>query len=108
MKAEILNIGDEILLGQIANTNAMFISRSLVKAGVVLRWITVVGDSKEEILQSLKTAFRRADVVIITGGLGPTHDDVTKYAVSEYFGSPIVFNPELYGKLIKRFEERGL
>jgi len=107
MKAEILTIGDEILLGQIVNTNATFISRKLVKIGIDPRWITVVGDSEEEILNALKIAFTRADVLIVTGGLGPTHDDITKYAVAKFFNSPIVLNAGLYEKLRKRFAERG-
>ncbi len=107
MKAEILTIGDEILLGQIVNTNATFISRKLVKIGIDPRWITVVGDSEEEILNALKIAFARADVLVVTGGLGPTHDDITKYAVAKFFNSPIILNADLYEKLRKRFAERG-
>ncbi len=107
MKAEILTIGDEILLGQIVNTNATFISRNLVKIGIDPRWITVVGDSEDEILDALKIAFTRADVLIVTGGLGPTHDDITKYAVAKFFKSPIVLNADLFEKLRKRFAERG-
>ncbi len=107
MKAEIVNVGDEILLGQIVNTNATFLSQALVNAGVEPRWITVLGDSREDILNGLEVAFRRADVVLITGGLGPTHDDVTKYAVAEFFQSPLTIDPELYEKLKRRFEARG-
>ena len=107
MKAELLTIGDEILLGQIVNTNAVFISRKLVKIGIDPRWITVVGDSEGEILDALKIAFARADVLVVTGGLGPTNDDITKYTVAKFFNSPIVLNTDLYEKLQKRFTERG-
>ncbi len=107
MKAEILNVGDEILLGQIVNTNATFLSKALVRVGVEPKWITVLGDSREAILGALKIAFQRADVLILTGGLGPTHDDVTKYAVAEFFHSPLKVDPTLFQKLKKRFEERG-
>ncbi|NOY79019.1 MAG: competence/damage-inducible protein A [Calditrichaeota bacterium] len=107
MKAEILTIGDEILLGQIVNTNATFISQKLVQLGVDPRWITVVGDSETEILDALKIAFTRADVLVVTGGLGPTHDDITKYAVAKFFNSPIVFNKDLFERLRKGFAERG-
>ena len=107
MKAEILTIGDEILLGQITNTNATYISQSLLRTGVDPRWITTVGDSEKEILDALKIAYKRADVIIITGGLGPTHDDITKYAVARFFDSNIVLNSDLYEKLKIRFAERG-
>ncbi len=107
MKAEIVNVGDEILLGQIVNTNATFLSKALVSAGIEPKWITVLADDREAILNGLKIALKRADVVVVTGGLGPTHDDLTKYAAAEFFQSPLKINPDIYEGLKRRFEERG-
>ena len=78
MKAHIITIGDEILIGQIVDTNSTFISKELLKIGIEVTKIVSIGDSKQEILSSLKNAQNNYDIVIITGGLGPTNDDITK------------------------------
>lgn len=90
MKAEIITIGDEILIGQIVDTNSAFIAKEFNKIGVEIFQITSVHDDKQHILQSLKDAESRADMVIITGGLGPTKDDITKQTLCEYFGDILI------------------
>jgi len=95
MQAEIITIGDEILIGQILDTNSAFISKSLTRIGVVIRQITSVQDTREHILETLAFAKANADLVIITGGLGPTKDDVTKQTFCEFFEDELVFNQEV-------------
>lgn len=85
MLAEIITIGDEILIGQIVDTNSAFISKELNKIGVSVYQITSVQDDKEHILKALAEAEKNADIIIITGGLGPTKDDITKNTLAEYF-----------------------
>ncbi len=85
MKAEIITIGDEILIGQIVDTNSQWIGQELNKIGVSVYQISSIQDEKQHILNALKEAESRADVVIITGGLGPTKDDITKKTIAEYF-----------------------
>lgn len=90
MQAEIITIGDEILIGQIVDTNSAFISSELNKIGVSVYQITSVQDDKEHILKSLKEAEDNADIIIITGGLGPTKDDITKRTLAEFFNDELV------------------
>jgi nicotinamide-nucleotide amidase len=90
MFAEIITIGDEILIGQIIDTNSAFIAQELNKIGVSVVQITSIQDDKTHILKSLKDAESRADIVLITGGLGPTKDDVTKNTLCEYFNDHLV------------------
>lgn len=90
MQAEIITIGDEILIGQIVDTNSAFISKELNKIGVSVYQITSIQDDREHILKSLKEAGERSSVVIITGGLGPTKDDVTKHTLCEFFEDNLV------------------
>ena len=87
MLAEIITIGDEILIGQIVDTNSAWIATQLNAIGVRVKQVTSVSDDRTHILESLKAAAERADVIIITGGLGPTKDDVTKTTLAEYFAS---------------------
>lgn len=90
MLAEIITIGDEILIGQIVDTNSVFIAKELNKIGVSVYQITSIQDDKAHILQALKDAESRVDVVILTGGLGPTKDDITKHTLCEYFNDKLV------------------
>jgi nicotinamide-nucleotide amidase len=92
MQAEIITIGDEILIGQIVDTNSAFISTQLNKIGVSVYQITSVQDDKEHILKSLKEAEENADIIIVTGGLGPTKDDITKNTFATYFNDTLVQN----------------
>jgi len=95
VNAEIITIGDEILIGQIVDTNSTFIAQELNKIGISVYQITSVQDDKEHILKSLKEAEENADIIIITGGLGPTKDDITKHTICEYFNDSLVQNDEV-------------
>ncbi len=90
MKAEIITIGDELLIGQIINTNQAYIAERLNTVGVYCERMTTVGDSADAIRDAFDTAFRRSDVICVTGGLGPTHDDITKTMVCEFFRTSLI------------------
>ncbi|WP_299397086.1 CinA family nicotinamide mononucleotide deamidase-related protein [uncultured Gelidibacter sp.] len=92
MLAEIITIGDEILIGQVVDTNSGFIAQQLNKIGVSVYQMTSVQDDKEHIVKSLKEAEENADIIILTGGLGPTKDDITKNTIAEYFDDTLVRN----------------
>ena len=92
MQAEIITIGDEILIGQIVDSNSAFIGKELNKIGVSVYQITSVQDDREHILKALKEAEENADVIVVTGGLGPTKDDITKTTLAEYFDDNLVQN----------------
>jgi nicotinamide-nucleotide amidase len=107
VKAEIVGVGTELLLGQIANTNARTISEALAPAGVDVLFHTVVGDNEARIADALAAALARVDVVITTGGLGPTHDDLTREAIARVTGRPLERRPEIEQWLRRRFERLG-
>ena len=92
MNAEILCIGSELLHGDIVNTNARYISKKLAEIAIDVHYQTVVGDNSERIKKAFGICFSRADIVICTGGLGPTQDDITKEALAEYFGIEMVYD----------------
>jgi len=92
MRATIITIGDEILIGQILDTNSRYISRALNSHGIVVGERTSIGDNRSQIVDTLDRALAESDVVIITGGLGPTKDDITKHTLCEYFGSTLRFD----------------
>src|SRR5690606_28748366 len=95
MFAEIITIGDEILIGQIVDTNSAFIAQELNKIGVSVYQISSIQDERDHILEALQAAESRADIIIITGGLGPTKDDVTKSTLCAYFQDHLVENKEV-------------
>lgn len=95
MNAEIITIGDEILIGQIVDTNSAFISKALNKIGISVYQITSVQDDKGQILETLKKAEVHSDIIVITGGLGPTKDDITKHTICEYFNDDLVQNDDV-------------
>lgn len=105
MKAEIITIGDEILIGQILDTNSAFLAAELNKIGIAVHQISSIQDEKLHILTALKEASQRAEVVIITGGLGPTRDDVTKSCLCEYFQDELVENKEVMEHIELLFEK---
>lgn len=109
MLAEIITIGDEILIGQIIDTNSVFIAKELNKIGVQVYQITSVQDQREHILNALEDAKNRVDIVLLTGGLGPTKDDITKKTFLEYFQDTLVENPivlqnikDIFSKYLQR------
>lgn len=95
MIAEVITIGDELLIGQVINTNQAYIAEKLNSIGVRVAKMTTVGDGMEEVLAALEAAWGKHDVAIVTGGLGPTHDDITKKAVCRFFDSDLVPNTEI-------------
>ncbi|MFN8233570.1 MAG: competence/damage-inducible protein A [Actinomycetota bacterium] len=103
MRAEIVAVGTEILLGQIANTNARWMSERLAAVGVDVTHHQVIGDNIERIVGGLRLAASRADVVLVTGGLGPTQDDVTREAIALFLGLPLVRDPGYVAWLRERF-----
>ena len=92
MKTEIVSIGDEILIGQVVNTNASWMAQQLNSAGIQVGQITSISDNREEIISTLEDSGKRANVILLTGGLGPTKDDITKQVLCEFFNSELVFN----------------
>ncbi|MBN4051277.1 competence/damage-inducible protein A, partial [bacterium AH-315-M05] len=106
MQAEIITIGDEILIGQIVDTNSAWIARQLNGIGISVKQISSVSDSREHILKALQEAESRVDLILITGGLGPTKDDITKKTLCEYFDTILVFNKEVYEDVKRHFESR--
>ena len=107
MIAEILSIGTELLMGQIANTDAQFISRRLGELGISIYRQCTVGDNPARVLESLKESLSRSDIVITTGGLGPTEDDLTKEMVAEYFGLEMELHQPSYDALMERMSRFG-
>lgn len=105
--AEILTIGDEILYGQITDTNSQWMSAELDQLGIKVIRKTTVGDTEEAILSSFKEAEERADITLITGGLGPTNDDLTMPMLAKYFGVDIVMNNDVLQHVKEFFESRG-
>lgn len=107
MKAELITIGDEILIGQVINTNAAFLAEELDKLGIHVIRITAISDNAGDIRSALKEAATRADLVITTGGLGPTRDDVTKHSLAEYFESKLVLCQEALDSIKAFLQARG-
>lgn len=105
--AELLTIGDEILYGQIVDTNSQWMSVELDKIGVKVIRKTTVGDEEQEILTAFAEAEKRADVILITGGLGPTSDDMTKPLLAKYFNCGMVINEEALAEVTEFFKSRG-
>lgn len=105
MKAEIVTIGTELLLGEIDDTNATYLARKLSEIGVDLYYRTTVGDNEGRIAEVISHALDRVDIVITTGGLGPTVDDKTREAVAAAAGLPLEFNQALYGQIEERFRQ---
>ncbi len=105
MLAEIITIGDEILIGQIVDTNSVFISKELNKIGVQVYQITSIQDDRFHILEALTNAQKRVDIVILTGGLGPTKDDITKVTLCDFFKDELI---EKLKSVIEQEEDSSL
>jgi nicotinamide-nucleotide amidase len=93
--AEVITIGDELLIGQVVDTNSAWIGEQLSGAGIRVKQITSVSDDKAHILAALAEAKNRVDIILITGGLGPTKDDITKHTLCEYFNTTLIPHPEI-------------
>jgi nicotinamide-nucleotide amidase len=107
MKVELISIGDELLIGQTVNTNASWLGETLSKAGSEIIKTVVISDKKEEIISSLENISGATNCVIITGGLGPTKDDITKYTLAEYFGSKLKQDKHTLDKIESFFSQRN-
>lgn len=107
MKAEILAVGTEILLGDILNTNAQYLALELADLGIDVYYQTVVGDNPKRLEDSIVQAFSRSDLIITTGGLGPTADDLTKETGAKYFGEKLVLDERALGRVEKYFKKTG-
>jgi nicotinamide-nucleotide amidase len=107
VKAEVLTIGDEILFGQITDTNSQWIGAELTQIGIRLVRKTSVGDNEADILAALAEAESRADLILITGGLGPTKDDITKKTLCKYFDTELVINEDALALITEFFTKRG-
>lgn len=107
MNAHIITIGDEILIGQVMNTNAAFIGKQLVDNNINVTRTSVVGDIESDIIQELKEALETNDVVISTGGLGPTHDDITRKCIVDFYNTELIRNDEVLEDIKTMFNKRG-
>lgn len=107
MRAEILSIGTELLLGDIVNTNAHYLSKRLAELGINVYFQAVVGDNPARILEAYEQAYQRADLIVISGGLGPTEDDLTKEMAGAYFEKEMVYHPEIWEPIAHYYKARG-
>ncbi|MCM8783283.1 MAG: competence/damage-inducible protein A [Candidatus Omnitrophica bacterium] len=108
MKAEIISIGTELLLGQLINTNAAYLAEKLAQLGIDVYYQSTVGDNPKRLSFLLKQAFRRSEIIITTGGLGPTVDDITVATIAKTFKCKLIFNEEILSRIEAHFKKRGL
>ncbi|MEX2117258.1 MAG: competence/damage-inducible protein A [Bacteroidota bacterium] len=108
MNAEVLSIGDELLIGQVINTNQAFIAEKLNSVGITVTRMTTVGDQTDDMLAALRFAWEHSDIVTVTGGLGPTHDDLTRAVVCEFFRTDLIRDDFALENIKKLFQARGL
>lgn len=106
MRAEIISIGDELLIGQVINTNASWMAEQFNLAGIQVAQVTTIADERKQILKTLEEAHERADVIVMTGGLGPTKDDITKQTLCDYFDTGLVFDETVYQNIVQLFGKR--
>jgi len=108
MQTEIITIGNELLIGQVIDTNSAWMGEQLNKEGFSINRITSISDDAEEIKNAVTDAMSRVDIILITGGLGPTKDDITKKTLAELFDTKLVFNEEMYKNVQRFLKGRGL
>src|SRR5881398_250045 len=107
MKTELLSIGSELPSGQNLDTNSQWLSRRLAEIGIPVGWHTTIADDLEDNVAAFDVAVRRAGLVLITGGLGPTQDDLTRDALARLVGVELVFHPESFEQIRQMFARRG-
>ncbi len=107
MNVSIINIGDELLIGQVVNTNATSMSQRLIRAGMDVRRVVTISDDSNAIRETIIKELHDSDTVLVTGGLGPTKDDITKHTIAEIFGSPLKENKEALDNVSRIFKARG-
>ena len=105
MRADIITIGDEILIGQVVDTNATYLAKKLNNIGIEVRQIHSIPDNKKAILDALATAQDQVNLVVMTGGLGPTKDDITKHTFCEYFDDTLMFYPDVMSHIDELFKK---
>jgi len=108
MKAEIISIGRELLMGETADTNATYIARQLPLLGIDLVWVSQVGDNQAQMVEVLRRAWNRSELILTTGGLGPTGDDLTRESIAELMGEEMTVIPQLEKDLRERFKRFGM
>ena len=108
MTAEIICVGTEILLGNIVNTNAAYLAEQLAGLGISCYYQTVVGDNGERLLETLELAAKRSEVIILSGGLGPTQDDLTKETVAKFCGKKLLMDEKSKKQIAEYFEKRKM
>ena len=108
MKCEVISIGDELLIGQTINTNASWIGEQINILGFTISHCLVISDLKNDIINALDQAYKRSDIIIITGGLGPTNDDITKHTLTEYFNTSLDLDLDIEKNIIDYFTNRNL
>ncbi len=106
--AEIISIGDELLIGQVVNSNAAWMGEQLFSSGIALHRVVTIGDVEEDLHAALDEAIARSQIIFLTGGLGPTSDDITKPALCNYFGVSLIWNQEAYLQVESLFARRGM
>ena len=107
MSAEIICVGTELLLGDILNSNSQYLAQQLAQLGIPHYYQTVVGDNPERLKQVIEIAISRAQILIFTGGLGPTPDDLTWETIADFFGVPLIERPEIIEDITQKFAQRG-
>jgi nicotinamide-nucleotide amidase len=107
MKAEIISIGTELLLGEVANTNSLFLANQMPLLGIELGLISTVGDDKETVIKAISGAWRNSDMIITTGGLGPTRDDITRESIAQFLGEELVIDKIALHKMEALFKKRN-
>jgi len=108
MKVSVISIGDELLSGFTINTNATWIGQELLKCGIIIDRQITVGDNSELIINQIDRCIQSSEIILLTGGLGPTHDDVTSIALYEYFEDIPIFDSEYWKNIEKYFTKRAL
>lgn len=108
MKAALITIGDEILIGQVVNTNASYLSEKLYSVGIPVVRVVTVSDEEKDIIAEFKTSSKSCSLIIVTGGLGPTHDDITKHCIAKFFRSKLVLHEESLERIKRIFRRRKM
>jgi nicotinamide-nucleotide amidase len=108
MNAILISVGDELLIGQTVNTNAAYIGNKLTELGITVLKSMSIADDEEQMLVEFKAAFDNSDLIIVTGGLGPTHDDITRKAIVNFFNTELVQNDDVLTDVTERFQRRGI
>ena len=107
MKADIITIGDEILIGHILDSNSFWLASQLDKNGISVRKISTISDSKSQIIETIKSSLKKSDLIVLTGGLGPTNDDVTKHALCKFFDDELILNQDVLDDINKLFIKKN-